>query len=209
MTFGKMPLSNGFLNQKDFNSEFFYEMSVGFSKKISLFQLNELPNPKKIFNKKYPFYTGSSEYMKIHFKKYRKLKTFYFWLNKHVRTATRVPVPEAWGFAGIRIAVPHLHPPASVTLRTSTKWAGWLRIRWKYRCPSGASKRITSGSKPNASASSPSIRAMLPSWTTVYVPPSACVSVTKVPSGIVVGVPVGTSLASTVLFKGTSLRSTD
>jgi len=76
MTFGKMPLSNGFLKQKDFNSEFFYEMSVGFSKKISLFQLNELPNPKKIFNKKYPFYTGSSEYMKIHFKKYAK------WLQK-------------------------------------------------------------------------------------------------------------------------------
>ena len=39
MTFGKMPLSNGFLNQKDFNSEFFYEMSVGFSKKISLFSI--------------------------------------------------------------------------------------------------------------------------------------------------------------------------
>ena len=76
MTFGKMPLANGFLEKKDFDSEFFYEMSVGFCKKLSLFQLNEFPSPKKIFNKKYPFYTGSSEYMKLHFKKYAE------WLKK-------------------------------------------------------------------------------------------------------------------------------
>ena len=76
MTFGKMPLANAFLNEKDFNSEFFYEMEVGFSKKLSLFQLNEFPSPEKIFNKKYPFYSGSSEYMKLHFKKYAE------WLQK-------------------------------------------------------------------------------------------------------------------------------
>ena len=32
MTFGKMPSANGFLDKKDFDSEFFYEMEVGFSK---------------------------------------------------------------------------------------------------------------------------------------------------------------------------------
>ena len=48
MSFGKMPLANGFLKEEDFKSEFFYEMSVGFSKKLSLFQLNEFPNPNKI-----------------------------------------------------------------------------------------------------------------------------------------------------------------
>ena len=76
MTFGKMPLANGFLNQNEFDSEFFYEMEVGFSEKISLFQLNDFPNPKKIFNKKYPFYTGSSQYMINHFKNYAE------WLKK-------------------------------------------------------------------------------------------------------------------------------
>ena len=76
MTFGKMHLANGFIEKKDFSSEFYYEMEIGFSEKISLFQLNEFPNPKKIFNKKYPFYTGSSEYMKDHFNKYAK------WLKK-------------------------------------------------------------------------------------------------------------------------------
>ena len=70
MSFGKMPAANGFLKKKDFKSEFFYNMKVGFSEKISLFQLNKFSNPKIIHNEKYPFYTSSSEYMKIHFKKY-------------------------------------------------------------------------------------------------------------------------------------------
>ena len=70
MSFGKMPAANGFLEKKDFKSEFFYNMEVGFSEKIYLFQLNKFSNPKIIHNEKYPFYTSSSEYMKIHFKKY-------------------------------------------------------------------------------------------------------------------------------------------
>jgi len=70
MSFGKMPAANGFLEKKDFKSEFFYNMEVGFSEKISLFQLNKFSNPKIIHNEKYPFYTSSSEYMKTHFKKY-------------------------------------------------------------------------------------------------------------------------------------------
>ena len=35
MTFGKMPLANGFLDKRDFDSEFSYEMEVGFSEKVS------------------------------------------------------------------------------------------------------------------------------------------------------------------------------
>ena len=70
MSFGKMPLANGFLTKDEFTSEYFYEMQVGFSEKLSLFQLNDHPKPKQMFNKKYPFYTGSSEFMKTHFKMY-------------------------------------------------------------------------------------------------------------------------------------------
>ena len=76
MSFGKMPLANGFLGENDFETEYFYEMEVGFSEELSLFQLNDHPQPKKMFNKKYPFYTGSSEFMKLHFKKYAE------WLKK-------------------------------------------------------------------------------------------------------------------------------
>ena len=43
-------------------------MQAGFNKDLSLFQINEHPKPNKIFNKNYPFYTGSSKYMIKHFK---------------------------------------------------------------------------------------------------------------------------------------------
>ena len=65
-----MPLANVFLDKDEFKSEYFFEMEVGFSEDLSLFQLNEHPNPEKIFNEKYPFFTKSSEFMKLHFKKY-------------------------------------------------------------------------------------------------------------------------------------------
>ena len=76
MSFGQMPAANGFLEKKDFDTEFFYEMEVGFSNKISLFQLSEFSDPEKIHNKKYPFYTKSSQYMIKHFKDYAN------WLKK-------------------------------------------------------------------------------------------------------------------------------
>jgi len=70
MSFGKMPLANGFLKKKDFTKEFFYNLEIGFSHKLSLFQINEHPTPPQMFNNKYPFFTGSSKFMKIHFKNY-------------------------------------------------------------------------------------------------------------------------------------------
>jgi len=72
MSFGKMPIANGFIEKKDFDNEFFFNMEVGFSEDISLLQLKEHPSPEQMFNNKYPFFTGSSEYMKIHFSKYAK-----------------------------------------------------------------------------------------------------------------------------------------
>ena len=71
-----MPIANGFLH-KDFKRIF--KMEVGFSKDISLFQLNEHPKPKLMFNKNYPFFTSSSKYMIRHFKNYSKwIKRKYF-----------------------------------------------------------------------------------------------------------------------------------
>ncbi|MDA9071232.1 class I SAM-dependent methyltransferase [Candidatus Pelagibacter sp.] len=70
MSFGKMPIANGFIEKKDFNNEFFFNMEVGFAEDISLFQLKDHPTPEQMFNSEYPFFTGSSEFMKIHFLKY-------------------------------------------------------------------------------------------------------------------------------------------
>ena len=77
MSFGKMPIANGFLKKKDFKNEFFFKMEVGFSKDLSLFQLNDHPKPKLMFNKNYPFFTGSSKGMIKHFKEYSN------WIKKN------------------------------------------------------------------------------------------------------------------------------
>ena len=70
MSFGKMPIANGFLQKDDFKSEFFFDLEVGFSEKICLFQLKDHPTPEQMFNENYPFFTGSSQAMKAHFKEY-------------------------------------------------------------------------------------------------------------------------------------------
>ena len=70
MSFGKMPIANGFLNKEEFDKEFFFDMEIGFSEKCSLFQLKDHPTPEQMFNDKYPFFTGSSEAMKLHFQNY-------------------------------------------------------------------------------------------------------------------------------------------
>ena len=38
MSFGRMPIANGFLNKNEFNKEFFFDMEIGFSENCSLFQ---------------------------------------------------------------------------------------------------------------------------------------------------------------------------
>ncbi len=77
MSFGKMPIANNFLLEKEFQKEFFYEMKVGFNDEYSLFKLLEHPKPEQMFNSKYPFLTSSSTYMIQHFKK------FYEYIKKN------------------------------------------------------------------------------------------------------------------------------
>ena len=84
MSFGKMPIANGFLDEKNFSEEFFFNMEVGFNEDLSLFQLNDHPKPEKMFNKNYPFFTGSSEYMKRHFKNYAEF------VKKYLKTNSRI-----------------------------------------------------------------------------------------------------------------------
>ena len=76
-TFGKMPIANGFLKKSQFKKEFFFNMEVGFSTEISLFQLNNHPAPKQMFNQNYPFFTSSSQYMVKHFEVFSK------WIKKN------------------------------------------------------------------------------------------------------------------------------
>ena len=84
MNFGKMPIANGFIEEKNFTKEFFFNMEVGFSDELSLFQLNEHPKPEVMFNENYPFFTGGSELMKSHFKNYAKFVKKYLKTNSKI-----------------------------------------------------------------------------------------------------------------------------
>ena len=83
LSFGKMPMANGFLSKKDFKEEFFYKLEVGFCKKDFLFQVNDHPKSPHIFNNHYPFYTNKSKIMVSHFKKYFRWSERF--LNKNSR----------------------------------------------------------------------------------------------------------------------------
>ena len=78
MSFGKMPIANGFIKKEDFGKEFFFNMEVGFSEEVSLFQLNDHPKPELMFNEKYPFFTSSSKFMTAHFKSFADYLTKNF-----------------------------------------------------------------------------------------------------------------------------------
>ncbi len=77
MSFGRMPMANGFLEKKEFKREFFYNLKVGFNKNNYLFQVDNHPKSTQIFNDRYPFFTEKSKYMIKHF------KNFFIWLKKN------------------------------------------------------------------------------------------------------------------------------
>lgn len=68
--FGKQPLGNGFLTKKDFVKEYFFDMSIGFSKKSLLLQLLQQPSIDEMFHDEYAFFSSTSSGMKKHFKKF-------------------------------------------------------------------------------------------------------------------------------------------
>ena len=67
LDFGPQPLGNGFLNKKEFENEFFYNMSVGFSEESFMVQLNDQPKPEQMIHDQYAFFSSTSNRMKKHF----------------------------------------------------------------------------------------------------------------------------------------------
>ena len=68
MSFGKMPIANGFLNKEEFKEEYFFEMQVAHCVKCNMVQLIEQPEREKMFNENYAFYSGTSKLMGLHFR---------------------------------------------------------------------------------------------------------------------------------------------
>ena len=68
MSFGRMPIANGFLTPQEFANEYFYELKIGVDLESSLVQLTELVDPNKMFHDHYAFFSSTSMRMKEHFR---------------------------------------------------------------------------------------------------------------------------------------------
>ncbi|MBI1875649.1 MAG: class I SAM-dependent methyltransferase [Acidobacteria bacterium] len=68
MTFGRMPLANGFLTRDQIPSEYFFELAPACCARCGAFQLIEQPAPDRMFHDRYAFLSSSSRRMQAHFK---------------------------------------------------------------------------------------------------------------------------------------------
>jgi methylation protein EvaC len=67
MSFGRMPIANGFLRPDETENEYFFELAPAFCEACGMFQLLEQPHPEKMFHEQYAFYSSTSRYMQAHF----------------------------------------------------------------------------------------------------------------------------------------------
>lgn len=67
LSFGRMPIANGFLTAEQFATEPFFELDVAFCPACTMVQLTSLVDPQKLFHENYAFYSSTSRRMAEHF----------------------------------------------------------------------------------------------------------------------------------------------
>lgn len=78
ISFGRMPIANGFLEKVQFKDEYFFELKTAFCLNCGMFQLVEQPDREKMFNENYAFFSGTSKNMALHFQEFaEKAKNSY------------------------------------------------------------------------------------------------------------------------------------
>lgn len=82
MSFGQMPIANGFLNPEQYKDEYFYEMATAVCDKCLMFQLIEQPTPEKMFHENYAFFSQTSKHMCDHFQSFAEKVIAQYQLNK-------------------------------------------------------------------------------------------------------------------------------
>lgn len=70
MSFGRMPIANGFLTAEAVDEEHFFELAPAFCERCCMFQLIEQPDPEKMFHENYAFYSSTSRHMQAHFERF-------------------------------------------------------------------------------------------------------------------------------------------
>lgn len=75
MTFGKMPIANGFIMNGEEENEYFFELQPVFCSECFTFQISEQPDPSLMFHENYAFFSRTSKAMVEHFKLFSEYLT--------------------------------------------------------------------------------------------------------------------------------------
>jgi len=70
ISFGRMPIANGFLAPEQFDSEYFFELQAGFCPECMMVQLLEQPEREMMFHQDYSFFSSTSSRQVQHFKEF-------------------------------------------------------------------------------------------------------------------------------------------
>ncbi|MGO9139662.1 MAG: methyltransferase domain-containing protein [Syntrophales bacterium] len=70
ISFGKMPIANGFLTAEQFPEEYFFELEAGFCDRCKMVQLTELVDRERMFHENYAFFSSTSVRMADHFQSF-------------------------------------------------------------------------------------------------------------------------------------------
>jgi methylation protein EvaC len=73
ISFGRMPIANGFLAPADFDREFFFELKTGYCGRCHMVQLTELVDPSKLFHEHYAYFSSISTRMARHFEAFASM----------------------------------------------------------------------------------------------------------------------------------------
>src|SRR5437762_3239413 len=67
LSFGKMPIANGFVRESEFEQEYFFELGVAFCGRCSMVQLATHVQRERMFHDSYAFFSSTSARMAAHF----------------------------------------------------------------------------------------------------------------------------------------------
>lgn len=70
ISFGQMPIANGFLRESSFADEFFFELAVAFCTRCQMTQLLHPVEQERLFHENYAFYSSTSVRMAEHFERH-------------------------------------------------------------------------------------------------------------------------------------------
>ena len=70
LSFGQMPIANGFLSPSQVADEYFFELKVAFCPNCCMVQLAKLIDREKMFHENYAFFSSTSVRMTAHFKSF-------------------------------------------------------------------------------------------------------------------------------------------